>query len=176
MKMNTDNRQQQQKQKIRGLYLLPLVLVSYALLFIYYPDKTIEALSKSLLTLMHLLPVFLIVILLMGVFTALVSAKRMAKFLGKESGIKGWAIAVVGGILSHGSSFIWYQMLTNLREQKVKDGLIVTFLYTRAIKLPWLPLMVSYLGYAFTMLLMFYIIIGALMQGKIVEKIFFHKL
>jgi len=168
MKTKTDNKQQ--KQKLNGRYLLPLLLVGYALLYIYYPDKTIEALSKSLSTLLHLLPIFLIVIVLMGIFIALMSAKRIAKLLGNQSGIKGWAIAVVGGILSHGSSYIWYQMLANLREQQVRDGLIVTFLYTRAIKLPWLPLMVSYFGYAFTVLLMFNIIIAALIQGMIVEK------
>jgi len=161
----------QTKKKLNGRYLLPLVCFGYALLYIYYPDKTVEALWKSLSTMLHLLPVFLVVIVLMGIFTALLSAKRIAKLLGNESGLKGWLIAVLGGILSHGSSYIWYQMLANLREQKVKDGLIVTFLYTRAIKLPWLPLMVSYFGYAFTMLLMFYIIIGALFQGLIIEKI-----
>ncbi len=171
--MKTDNRQP--KQKISGLYLLTLVLMGYALLYLYYPDKTIEALSKSLSTILHLLPVFLVVIMLMAIFTALMSPKRIAKLLGNQSGIKGWAIAVFGGILSHGSSFIWYQMLANLREQKVKDGLIVTFLYTRAIKLPWLPLMVSYFGYAFTVLLMLYIITGALIQGLIVEKTALHK-
>jgi len=171
MKTRTVNR----KQKLNGRYLLPLVLLGYALLYNYYPDKTIEALSKSLSTLLHLLPVFLLVIVLMGIFTALMSAKRIAKLLGKQSGIKGWVISVVGGILSHGSSYIWYQMLANLREQKVSDGLIVTFLYTRAIKLPWLPLMVSYFGYAFTVLLMLYIITGAIIQGMIVEKTSLHK-
>ena len=173
MKMNSDNRQEKKKQKLNGRYLLPLVLLGYALLYIYYPDKTIEALSKSLSTMLHLLPVFLVVIVLMGIFTALMSAKRITQLLGRQSGIKGWGIAVFGGILSHGSSYIWYQMLANLREQKVKDGLIITFLYTRAIKLPWLPLMVSYFGYAFTGLLMFYIIAGALIQGLIVEKMSF---
>ncbi len=171
MKMNSDNRQEKKKQKLNGRYLLPLVLLGNALLYIYYPDKITEALSKSLSTMLHLLPVFLVVIVLMGIFTALMSAKRITQLLGRQSGIKGWAIAVVGGILSHGSSYIWYQMLANLREQKVKDGLIITFLYTRAIKLPWLPLMISYFGYVFTALLMFYIIIGAVIQGLIVEKI-----
>ena len=175
MKMKSNNRQEKKKQKLNGRYLLPLVLFGYALLYIYYPDKTIEALSKSVSTMQHLLPVFLVVIVLMGIFTASINAKSIAKLLGNQSGIKGWAIAVVGGILSHGSSYIWYQMLANLREQKVKDGLIVTFLYTRAIKLPWLPLMVSYFGYAFTILLMFYIITGALIQGLIVEKTTSHK-
>ena len=168
MKTKTDNTPQ--KKKFNGLYLLALVLLAYALLYIYYPDKTSEALAKSLSTMLHLLPVFLVVIVLMGIFTALMSAERIAQLLGRQSGIKGWAIAVVGGILSHGSSYIWYQMLANLREQKVRDGLLVTFLYARAIKLPWLPLMISYFGYIFTALLMFYIIIGALIQGLIVEK------
>ena len=168
MKTKTDNTPQ--KQKLNGLYLLALVFLSYILLYLYFPDKTTEALSKSLSTMLHLLPVFLVVIVLMGIFTALMSAKRITQLLGRQSGIKGWAIAVVGGILSHGSSYIWYQMLANLREQKVRDGLLVTFLYARAIKLPWLPLMISYFGYAFTALLMFYIIIGALVQGLIVEK------
>ena len=168
MKTKTDNTPQ--KQKLNGLYLLALVFLSYILLYLYCPDKTTEALSKSLSTMLHLLPVFLVVIVLMGIFTALMSAKRITQLLGRQSGIKGWAIAVVGGILSHGSSYIWYQMLANLREQKVRDGLLVTFLYARAIKLPWLPLMISYFGYAFTALLMFYIIIGALVQGLIVEK------
>ena len=157
-------------QKLNGRYLLPLVLFVYALLYIYYPDQTSEAVLKSLSTMRHLLPVFLLVIVLMAIFTALMSAKRIAQLLGRKSGIKGWAIAVIGGILSHGSSYIWYQMLANLRAQKVRDGLIITFLYARAIKLPWLPLMISYFGYAFSLLLMFYIILGALIQGLIVEK------
>ncbi len=108
--------------------------------------------------------------------TGLINPKGVAKYLGKKSGLKGWVIAVVGGILSHSSSFIWYKMLVNLREQEVKDGLIVTFLYSRAIKLPWLSLMLSYFGYAFTMLLMFYIITAALFQGLIVEKMPLHHL
>ncbi len=175
MKTQTDNTQSKPKQKINGRYLLPAVLLGYALLYVYSSDKTIEALLSSLSTMLHLLPVFLVVIVLLGIFTALMSAKKIARLLGKQSGIKGWVIAVFGGILSHGSSYIWYQMLANLREQNVRDSLLVTFLYARAIKLPWLPLMVSYFGYTFTVLLMFYIIIGALVQGLIVEKIVKHK-
>lgn len=170
--MNTKtDKQKNKKAKITGLYLLLLVVSGYVLLYIYFPDKTLEALLKSLSTMVHLLPVFIIVIVLMSVFNALINAQKIAKLLGNESGFKGWFIALVGGVLSHGSSYIWYQMLADLREQKAKDGLIVTFLYARAIKLPWLPLMVSYFGYAFTVLLMIYIIIGALLQGLITEKL-----
>lgn len=169
--MKTKTGHKQQKAKLNGRYLLLLVTFAYALLYYFHPDKTQQALLKSLSTLLHLLPVFLVVIVLMGIFTVLMNAKKISKLLGKQSGFKGWIIALTGGILSHGSSYIWYQMLVDLRAQKVKDGLIISFLYTRAIKLPWLPLMASYFGFAFTVILMFYIILGALIQGLIVEKL-----
>lgn len=174
--MKTKTHHTRQKVKPNGRYLLLLVTLAYALLYYFHPDKTLQALSKSLSTLVHLLPVFLIVIVLIGLFTGLMNKKKIAKLLGKQSGLKGWFIALSGGILSHGSSYIWYQMLVELREQKVKDGLIISFLYTRAIKLPWLPLMVSYFGYAYTLVLMFFIIVGALIQGLIFEKITDHNL
>ncbi len=107
----------------------------------------------------------------MGLIAALMHTKNFFHLLANQSGIKGWTIAVIGGILSHGSSYIWYQMVANLREHKVRDSLIITFLYTRAIKLPWLPLMMSYFGFTFTVLLTFYIISGAIVQGLLVEKL-----
>ncbi len=169
--MKTKTGQKQQKAKLNGRYLLLLVTIAYAVLYYLYPDKTLQALSKSLSTLLHLVPVFLLVIVLMGIFMAYMNAKKLSKLLGKQSGLKGWIIALFGGILSHGSSYIWYQMLVDLRAQNVKDSLIVSFLYTRAIKLPLLPLMVIYFGYVFTIVLMCYIVLGALIQGLIVEKL-----
>ncbi len=165
----------QKKQKITGRFLLPVVILIYLLLYVYEPIKTTDALTKSLTTLMHLLPVFVVVILIMGLITALIQTKNLTKFLGRQSGIKAWVIAVLGGILSHGSSYIWYQMLANLRVNHVRDSLIMTFLYARAIKLPWLPLMISYFGFTFTLLLTAYIILGAVIQGLIVEKMIPYK-
>ncbi len=165
----------QKKQKLGGRFLLPVVILIYLLLYAYDPIKTIDALTKSLAILMHLLPVFVIVVLIMGLIAALMQTKNLAKIIDRQSGIKGWVIAVLGGILSHGSSYIWYQMLANLRANHVRDSLIITFLYTRAIKLPWLPLMISYFGITFTVLLTSYIILGAVIQGLIVEKMFLDK-
>ncbi len=158
------------KPKIGGQILFPVVSLIYLLLYNSAPEKTLEALNKSLSILTHLLPVFITVIVIMGLITALLQVKKMGGLLGKQSGIKGWSIAIIGGILSHGSALIWYQMLADLRDHKVRDSLIVTFLYTRAIKLPWLPLMISYFGFTFTLLLTVYIIIGAIIQGIIVDK------
>ncbi len=169
-KADISNNKKPKKPKIRGLVLLPVVSLLYLVLYTYAPEKTMAAVDKSLSILVHLLPVFLTVIIIMGAIAALMQSRNRAGLLAKESGLKGWFIAVVGGILSHGSAYIWYQMLADLRAHNVRDSLIITFLYTRAIKLPWLPLMVSYFGLSFTVLLTIYIILGAIIQGLIVAR------
>ena len=62
-------------------------------------------------------------------------------------------------------------MLADLRSQGARDSLIVAFFYARAIKLPWLPVMISYFGLTFTLVLCFYILLGAWLQGIIAEKV-----
>ncbi len=81
--MNTKTGYTRQKAKLNGRYLLLLVTLGYALLYYFYPNKTLQALLKSLSTLLHILPVFLVVIVLMGIFTALMNAKKVSKLLGK---------------------------------------------------------------------------------------------
>ncbi len=48
--MNTKTGYTRQKAKLNGRYLLLLVTLGYALLFYFYPDKTLQALLKSLST------------------------------------------------------------------------------------------------------------------------------
>lgn len=106
----------------------------------------------------------------MALLSSLIKPKKIVKYLGKESGIKGGIVALAGGVLSHGSSYVWYPILGDLRNQGARDGLIVAFFYARAIKLPWLPVMIGYFGITFSLLLSFYILLGAWIQGVIADK------
>ena len=51
----------------------------------------------------------------------------------------------------------------------MRDALIVVFFASRAIKIPLLPMMIDYFGALFTIVLSFYILIGALAQGILLE-------
>ena len=53
----------------------------------------------------------------------------------------------------------------------MKIGLITTFLYSRAVKIPLLPLMVHYFGIPFVVILTTSMIIGSIAEGQIVEMI-----
>jgi ABC-type amino acid transport system permease subunit len=53
----------------------------------------------------------------------------------------------------------------------MRYGLMAAFFYARAIKVPLLPIMVSYFGLAFTVLLSFYILVAAWIQGWLVDRL-----
>ena len=99
---------------------------------------------------------------LLGTF---IDAKAISKHLGEQSGLKGWLLALLGGVLSHGPGYVWYPLLQNLREQGARDGLVVAFIYARAIKIPWLPLMITYFGWAFTLVYTFYVVLGPICRA-----------
>jgi len=155
-----------------GFIMLGLVILSYIGLYFFNSDNIFVALQDSFKTLKELSFVFVAVFVFMFIIDMFVDDKKIAKYFNNKSGVKAYFIALIGGILSHGSSYAWYPLLQSLREKGMKDSLLITFLYSRSIKLPWLPMMITYFGTGFTITLMFYIMIGSLAQGFIVKKLY----
>jgi len=60
-------------------------------------------------------------------------------------------------------------MLSDMRTHGLKDGLIATFIYARAIKLPLLPFMIDIFGIVFTVIINIYILVFAILQGKLID-------
>lgn len=157
---------------IRGTYLLAIIVLIYLLLLIFNFDKAEHALYLSLTIVVKILPIIAIVIVLLGVFNYFFSAKKLSNMLGKSSGVKAWFIALIGGLISHGPPYVWYPMLSDLRSHGVREGLIVTFLYARIIKLPMLPIMIDYFGWIFSSILIFYILLASIIQGIITDLLY----
>jgi len=149
--------------------MLGIVSLLYLLTFLLDPSTGKASALAAFKTLKMIAPILLIVFFLMALLNTFINPKKIAEHLGKESGFKGWVIVLAGGVLSHGPGYIWYPMLRDLREHGARDGLIVAFFYARSIKLPWLPLMISYFGFAFTVLFTLFILMGAWLQGVIID-------
>jgi len=169
MKKTSQKTSQKRSTNRSGWIMLGIVALLYLLTFLLDPSVGKVSALAAFKTLKTIVPILLIVFFLMALLNTFINPKKIAKHLGKESGFKGWAIALAGGILSHGSGYIWYPMLSDLREHGARDGLIAAFFYARSIKLPWLPLMISYFGFAFTALLTFFILVAAWLQGVIID-------
>jgi uncharacterized membrane protein YraQ (UPF0718 family) len=117
-----------------------------------------------------LLPIFVFIIILTAIINYFLKPKQIMKHFGEDSGKTGIFYSLIGGILSHGPMYAWYGMLSDMRKHGLKDGLIVTFFYSRAVKLPLLPMMLAIFGLTYTIVINIYILIFAIFQGKIMDK------
>jgi len=169
------NKEEEEKKrkwdKHYDYYFLGAVIFLYLLLFFFDSDGAYSSLKVSENIIIQIIPVLLLVILFMALIDYFLHPKTVAKYVGKESGIKGWFLAISTGILSHGPIYVWYPLLKDLRDRGMRSGLIAAFLYSRAIKIPLLPLMIYYFGLLFAVVLLPYIVIAALIEGKIIELI-----
>ena len=149
----------------RGKYFFLTVLILYGLLFLGNDQLALPALRKSGTILMKVLPIFAIVILCTALLNYLLRPRQVARHLGKGCGGKGWLWALAAGVISHGPMYAWYPLLEELRSHGMQDELLVVFFASRAIKIPLLPMMIDCFGLLFTLILSFYILLGALLQG-----------
>jgi len=154
-----------------GLYFLGFVILLYIILYLLNPNSIYKPLNVSLNIFIQIIPVIIMVIVLMGFSNYFLKPKIILKYLGRESGTKGWILAIVFGIVSHGSIYVWYPFLKDLHKQGMKTSLIAVFLYNRAIKIPLLPIMIFYFGIPFVIVLMIYMILASVIEGKVLENI-----
>ena len=154
-----------------GIIFLLVVMCLYALAFLVDAELALNALVFATRLLYQMLPVLLLIFALIFVSNLLVKADWVRANVGRDSGLRGWAVAVVGGILSVGPIYVWYALLRDLKTKGMRTALIAVFLYNRGIKLPLLPLMIHYFGVAYTLVLATYMTLFSLLSGILVEKI-----
>jgi len=157
------------KIPFKGIKFLIIVLIAYIVLLFLDTNHALTALQKAGSILLSLLPLFLLIIILTALINYFLKPKQIIKHFGKDSGAKGVFFAIIGGIVSHGPMYAWYGMLQDMRSNGLKDGLIAVFMYARAVKLPLLPFMVDLFGLLFTVVMTLYILIAAVLQGKIID-------
>ena len=162
---------QQEKRDRGGWIFLTLAILAYVFLHLSNQQAAARALSFFSHVMAQVFPMLGLVFLLLFITNLLLEPKWIKRYLGKGSGIKGWIAAIIGGILSLGAIYAWYAMLSELKQKGMRTALIATFLYSRAVKLPLLPLMVHYFGMAYTLILCLYLIIFSIINGFLVEKL-----
>jgi len=154
-----------------GWYFLLIVIAVYIIIGIIKPDAIVPSLKFVGGIVLQIWWVFLLVFVLLAVLNYYVMPKHVYKYLSKSSGAKGWFMAVTGGIISTGPIYLWYPLLNELQKHGTRNGLIVAFLYTRAIKPALLPLLIFYFGLTYTIVLTIVMIVMSILQGIFVEKI-----
>jgi uncharacterized membrane protein YraQ (UPF0718 family) len=153
-----------------GAFLL-LSVTAYVILGIYDFALLRNALYALAGLTARIAPILLLVFGMMFFTNLFFEGNRIARFLGKGSGLRGWMVAIAGGIASSGPIYMWYPLLSDLKEKGMEDSLVAAFLYNRAVKIPLLPIMIYYFGWPFSLILSFLLVLFSIVNGIIVQRL-----
>jgi uncharacterized membrane protein YraQ (UPF0718 family) len=157
------------KSRFVRLFLFPaLVLVAYGIVFTIVPDKASLALKSSGNILVNMLIPLGLVFILMLLLNLFLKPAQIVKLLGRGAGIKGVMLSAAAGIISAGPIYAWYPLLKDLRQKGAANSLLAIFLGNRAVKPFLLPIMISYFGWIYVLLLTVFTMIGSIVVGYFV--------
>lgn len=162
---------EQRKTGFGGWLFLLLVVATYGVIAVMDAELARQALSFFGGVMRKVLPALVLMFVLLLAVDLLLEPQWIKRNLGKASGIKGWLLAAVGGILATGPIYAWYALLREFREKGMRTSLIATFLYSRAVKLPLLPLMIHYFGAAYTLVICLYMFGFSILTGVLIGKL-----
>lgn len=152
----------------RALLLFSLAL--YAIAYFASPSLFNSAVNGFVSLLWKITPSLLFIAVLMVLFNKYASKKFIGEWLN-VGGARGWLAATIGGLISMGPVYLWYPLIADLREKGFSSSLSACFLYNRAVKLPLLPLMATYFGLAYTLILGTWMIVFSIINGLIVGRL-----
>lgn len=160
------------EKKLRGsMIFLITVIALYGILWFLDAQLASEAFKFAGQLFYRLLPVLLLVFALIFFSNLLIRPDWVRTHVGKKSGLKGWIVAAIGGVLSVGPVYPWYALLKDLKIKGMRTALVAVFLNNRGIKLPLLPLMIHYFGLSFTLVLTVYLTVFSFLSGLLIENI-----
>ena len=148
-----------------GWVFLGLVVLMYAVCAAVAPETAMRA-ARALTELgLRVMPALLFVFFLLFLIELFIDRKWILQHLGRAAGMGGWALTITCGVLSAGPLFAWYPLLADLRAKGMSNALLAVFLYSRALKLPLLPLMAHYFGLVYTILFSVSILAASVLTG-----------
>lgn len=169
MKTDGDRISTIKKSGLRNLIFPGCVLVISGVVFVINPAGAARAFSSSAGILVNLMLPLSLVITLMALMNLLLKPAQIVRFLGKGSGSKVIILSATAGIFSMGPIYAWHPLLKKFREIGAKNSLIAVFIGNRAVKPFLLPIVVSYFGGLYVVLLTLFIIAGSLTVGYLVD-------
>ncbi len=167
--MNKD-KQLKPKKKKGALKFLLAVVIFYILVGLFKPQMVCQAFLKTIWLLVKLIPLLIVVLLAMIIINLLIDSPKFRKCL-QARGWQAWFWACLGGVLVSGPPYILYPLLAELKKHGMSDSFLAVFLYNRNVKIPFLPVMVYYFGFSFTVIVSVLIIVFSFLNGWLVEKL-----
>ena len=147
----------------------------YAVLYIIFPEKALSAWAQSLNVLTNVAFPLCLVFVFMVLLNIALKPGHVGRLLGKKAGLRAATLATAAGIISAGPIYAWYPILRDLREKGASNSSLAIFLGNRAVKPFLLPVMISYFGWIYVLILTILTVLGSLAVGYVVEALDAHQ-
>ncbi|WP_241423576.1 permease [Candidatus Contubernalis alkaliaceticus] len=159
-----------------SLALVGFMAAIFLFIHFLYPPQSVEVYSISLNYLKEMALIIPPVFILMGLFEVWVPKTFIQKYMGKEAGFKGAALAFVFGTIPTGPVYIAFPIAAGMLKKGARIMNINIFLGTwAAAKLPQLLIELKFLGPAFTALRFALTVISVVIIGFLVETLMLKK-
>jgi uncharacterized membrane protein YraQ (UPF0718 family) len=162
-------------KKLSGFtkFLLGMIIL-YAIIGLFNQSYIISVFTDLWKSLVDITPILIFVFFLLFLINLFINPERIERQLGHNSGFRGWIYASLGSIFISGPPYVLLPILGELKKRGMKESLIAVFMNNRNVQLPYLPVMIFYFGFPFTVVISIYILIFAVINaailGKIMEK------
>lgn len=164
----------QLKKKLNQMRTSWFFLAAVIIIYVITAGVNFTLFSSSLVffyrLIIRIVPVFVLIFVLMTLTNLFITPQFITRHF-KDPGIKKWIFVIIGGILSTGPIYMWYPLLADLRKKGVNNGFIAAFLYSRAIKIPLLPVIIFYFSLKYIIAITVVMIGFSVIQGITVNKI-----
>jgi len=156
-----------------GPYIFGLAVgLLYGIFFWIEPGKTFLALSTSAKIFGYILLPLSVVFVLMILVNLFFRSSQVTRLLGEKAGFRGIMLSAAAGIISMGPIYAWFPLLKEVKEKGAGNITIAVFLGNRAVKPFLLPVMISYFGWIYVLLLTFFIFIASVVIGYALDAIY----
>jgi uncharacterized membrane protein YraQ (UPF0718 family) len=167
-------KQKDKKKKIiRDYLVMSAIIVVFVVLYFVFPAKGEVSLKNSWQFFIEMMEILPAVTILIGILSVWATQEMVTKYLGKESGFKGFLVALLMGTLPAGPLYVAFPIAKALRMKGASVGNMVTYLSVfAAIKLPQLLMEWRFLGWKFTLLRFPITVVLIYLMSLVVDLIF----
>ena len=161
------------KWAFSGPYIFALTVgLLYGIFLWIEPEKTFLALGTSAKIFGYILLPLSIVFVLMILVNLFFRSSQVTRLLGKRAGFRGVMLSAAAGIISMGPIYAWFPLLKEVKKKGAGNTAIAVFLGNRAVKPFLLPMMISYFGWIYVLLLTLFMFIASLVIGYALDAIY----
>lgn len=153
----------------RKNWLLLVTAAAYVILAIVSFSEAKRALSIGTSTFASVAVILVTVFVFMGLFQVWVRDEFILKHLGEKSGIRGMFIGAALGTAMVGPLVGIFPLLKMLLNKGARLGVVVAIVSTWAIKVPMIPLELSFFGWKFTLLRQVLLFTSAFVMAPVIE-------